>query len=132
MRYCPVDQSQFFYKPIRLRYITRYTITFTTVTMYMTISSNDLTNITKLAYLENDPNNSAQLATEIGSIMDFVEQITNIDTSGIAPLFHPMDLHQRLRADSITEADCLEELANIAPLFDDDLYLVPKIIDTGK
>lgn len=115
-----------------LRYITRYTMTFMTAKMYMTVSSTDLNNITKLAYLENDPENSAQLATEINSIMDFVQQITKIDTSGILPLFHPMDLHQRLRTDSVTEADCLQELTTIAPLFDEALYLVPKIIETGK
>lgn len=98
----------------------------------MTISQNDLNTISKLAYLENDADNAAQLMTEINSIMNFVEQITQVDTSGVLPLFHPMDLHQRLRPDSVTEADCLQELAEIAPLFDDSLYLVPKIIDTGK
>lgn len=107
-------------------------MTFARMMIDMTVSQNELTAISKLAYLENDADNTAQLITEINSIMDFVWQITQVDTSDVLPLFHPMDLHQRLRPDSVTEADCLQELADIAPLFDDSLYLVPKIIDTGK
>ena len=42
------------------------------------------------------------------------------------PLLHPFALHQRLRADAVTEEDCIAELEAIAPLFEDDLYLVPK------
>lgn len=96
----------------------------------MTISPEALENIAQLANLETEQ--SQQLADEISAIMDFVEQLISVDTKGVAPLFHPFDLHQRLRADEITEDDCLAELEAIAPLFEDDLYLVPKVLDTSN
>lgn len=64
--------------------------------------------------------------------MDFVDQLRRIDTSGVAPLFHSFDEHQRLKADKVTEKDHSAELAKIAPLFEDGLYLVPKVIDSGQ
>ena len=96
----------------------------------MTISKEDLKKIATLAYLETDQD--PHLATEISAIMDFVEQLRLVNTKGIAPLFHPFDLHQRLRPDIITEADCTTELESIAPLFEDHLYLVPKVLESGN
>lgn len=98
----------------------------------MTITENDLRNIEQLAYLETDAKNNSQLAEEVNAIMNFVEQLREVNTSGVAPLFHPFDLHQRLRTDEVNEEDCRTQLAEIAPLFEDGLYLVPKVIDSGQ
>lgn len=98
----------------------------------MTISQKDLEKIARLAYLDADSEQSTQLSEEINAIMNFVEELRNVKTSHVAPLFHPFDLHQRLRPDVITEEEYLAELAEIAPMFEDNLYLVPKVIDSGK
>lgn len=97
----------------------------------MTISINELHSIAELAHLETNPDEITTLSSEINSIINFVQHLREINTTGVAPLFHPMDLHQRLRDDQVTEEDCLAELAEIAPLFDEH-YLVPKVIDAGK
>ena len=98
----------------------------------MTISVTELRSIEKLAYLETNPLEMDALAKEITSIIDFVHQLREINTTGIAPLFHPLDLHQPLRDDIVTEEDCLAELAQIAPFFEEGLYFVPKVIDAGN
>lgn len=98
----------------------------------MTLSKTDFEKIAKLACLDTSSELSAQLNEEINSIMDFVEQLRATDTQGIAPLFHPLALHQRLREDVVTEEECIAELEAMAPLFDDNLYLVPKVIESEK
>lgn len=98
----------------------------------MTLSKTDLEKIAKLACLNTSTDQTAQLNEEINSIMDFVEQLRSADTQGIAPLFHPLALHQRLRDDVITEEECIAELEVMAPLFEDNLYLVPKVIESEK
>ncbi|WED44525.1 Asp-tRNA(Asn)/Glu-tRNA(Gln) amidotransferase subunit GatC [Legionella cardiaca] len=98
----------------------------------MTITQDDLNNIKQLAYLDAESNSNEKLTEEINAIIDFVEQLKQIDTMGVAPLFHPFDLHQRLRADVVSEEDCADQLEQIAPLFENDLYLVPKVIDSGQ
>ncbi len=98
----------------------------------MPFSSKDLKQIARLAYLDIDPEDSSKLTDEVNSIMDFVEQLSSVDTSQVSPLFHPLALHQRLRPDTITEESCIAELEAIAPQFEDNLYLVPKFIESGK
>lgn len=98
----------------------------------MTISTKDLEKIANLAYLEIDSEHSPQLTQEISSIMDFVDQLRSVETSHIEPLCHPFARHQRLREDEVTEEECIAELEAIAPMFDDNLYLVPKVIESGK
>ncbi len=95
---------------------------------------NELKKIADLAHLDldTDPNMANQLAHDVNAIMDYVDQLRQIDTQGIAPLLHPLDLYQRLREDHVDSDNCVSELAEIAPLFQDDLYLVPKVIDTGE
>lgn len=97
----------------------------------MTISPDDLKHIANLAYL-NDSEELDKLTLEVNSIIDFVEQLQTINTAQVEPLFHPLQLTQPLRNDEITEESCLKELATIAPLFDDALYLVPKFIESGS
>lgn len=98
----------------------------------MTISPDELKKIAGLAYLDFDEQHHPQLIQEINSIMDFVDQLRSVNTADIAPLSHPFALHQRLREDLVTEEDCIAELEAMAPLFEDGLYLVPKVIDADK
>lgn len=98
----------------------------------MSISKKDLEKVAHLAYLDIDTDSSSQLGEEINSIMNFVEQLRGVNTQEVAPLFHPLALHQRLRADTVTEEDCIADLEAMAPLFEDNLYLVPKVIESGK
>ena len=98
----------------------------------MTISQEDLEKIARLAYLDTESSDSSKLSQEVSSIMNFVEQLRSVDTSTIAPLFHPFAVHQRLRADAVTEEDCTAELEEMASMFEDNLYLVPKVLESGK
>ncbi|MFI4963266.1 MAG: Asp-tRNA(Asn)/Glu-tRNA(Gln) amidotransferase subunit GatC [Legionellales bacterium] len=97
----------------------------------MTIALDDLDTIARLAYLDTDAQHAPKLAEEISAIMDFVAQLSAVNTTNIAPLYHPFALHQRLRPDEVTEDNCLAELEALAPLFEQDLYLVPKVLESG-
>lgn len=100
----------------------------------MVISEQELAAIAQLAYLDSHCESSLSLAKEINTIIDFVQQLRQVDTTAVTPLFHPFDGQQRLREDIVCEQDCAEQLAAIAPLFNQEegFYLVPKVIDSGK
>lgn len=98
----------------------------------MNISPNDLEELANLAYLDTGIENSPKLIQEINDLMNFVDQLRAINTDEVEPLFHPIAAHQRLRPDAITEEDCLAELEALAPLFEENLYLVPQVIEQAK
>ncbi|WP_133127809.1 Asp-tRNA(Asn)/Glu-tRNA(Gln) amidotransferase subunit GatC [Legionella nagasakiensis] len=98
----------------------------------MITSKNELNQIAELACIELSHDNLTQLTEDIQAIMNFVEQLRTINTEHYSPMLHPLDLHQPLRNDEVKEENCVAELETIAPLFAENLYLVPKVIDIGK
>ncbi len=99
----------------------------------MTTSEHELKKIAALAHIDTDAESTRQLAKDVSAIMDFVEQLRQIDTTTVTPMLHPLHLHQRLRIDEVKEENHTPDLEKIAPLFADGLYLVPKVIETtGK
>ena len=98
----------------------------------MLTSELELKKIANLAYIETNAESTQQLAHDVSAIMAFVEQLREMNTTGVAPLTHPLNLHQRLRVDEVKEENQVSALEKMAPLFADGLYLVPKVIDSGK
>jgi aspartyl-tRNA(Asn)/glutamyl-tRNA(Gln) amidotransferase subunit C len=66
---------------------------------------------------------------DLSAILDLVTQMDRVDTAGVEPLAHPLDMVQRLRPDEITETDQRQRLQAGAPLTEDGLYLVPRVIE---
>jgi aspartyl-tRNA(Asn)/glutamyl-tRNA(Gln) amidotransferase subunit C len=52
-----------------------------------------------------------------------------VDTAGVEPMAHAVDVTQRLREDRVTETDQHVLFQAGAPRVEDGLYLVPKVIE---
>jgi len=95
----------------------------------MSLGPDDVKSIAHLARLEIDEKNIEEYASNLSSILDLVEQMNAVDTSGVKPMAHPMDVSQRLRADEVLETNQREAFQKIAPKTKDGLYLVPQVIE---
>ena len=95
----------------------------------MSISEQDLARVAELARIRLDEATVTEVTRRISDILAMIDQMAAVDTSGIAPMAHPLDATQRLRADQITEADQRERFLAIAPLSEEGLYLVPRVIE---
>jgi aspartyl-tRNA(Asn)/glutamyl-tRNA(Gln) amidotransferase subunit C len=93
------------------------------------LNAEDVDKIAWLARLGVDANKVEAYARDLSGILDFVEQMNAVDTSGVAPLAHPLDQTQRLRPDRVTEPDQRQLFQSIAPHVEAGLYLVPKVIE---
>ena len=88
----------------------------------------DVLDIAHLARLHIPDDDVGRIADELSAILAFVEQMNAVDTSGVIPMAHPLDMTQRLRADTVTEPDRRDELQQSAPVARDGLYIVPRVI----
>ena len=95
----------------------------------MSLDRADVEKIAHLARLAIDEGEVERYARDLSSILDLVEQMNAADTQGVTPLAHPLHMAQRLRVDEVREADQREKFQRIAPLTEDGLYLVPKVIE---
>ena len=85
--------------------------------------------IAHLARITIDDNIAQETANSISDVLALVDQLASVDTDGVSPMAHPLDVTQRLRTDEVTEANVREQMQAIAPAVADGLYLVPKVID---
>jgi len=95
----------------------------------MALDKTDVAKIAHLARLAVDDHALDGYASELSSILDLVEQMNAVDTTGVQPMAHPLHMAQRLRQDAVTEHDQRARFQASAPLTEDGLYLVPKVID---
>jgi aspartyl-tRNA(Asn)/glutamyl-tRNA(Gln) amidotransferase subunit C len=99
----------------------------------MALTSADVSRIAHLARLELKPEEQAAMLTQLNGFFGIVEQMSAVDTSGVEPLYTPLSAVQavelRLREDTVTEPDAREANQRSAPLVEDGLFLVPKVIE---
>lgn len=95
----------------------------------MTISREDIEKVAVLARIKVDDEQVSALESDLGNILDLVDQLSAADTEAVEPMAHPLDAVQRLRPDEITETDQRAAFQAIAPATENGLYLVPKVIE---
>lgn len=94
-----------------------------------TISEAEVHKVAHLARLAIPADQTAAYVSKLSSILDLVAQLTAVNTSGVAPMAHPLDAVQRLREDVVTETNHREAYQAVAPEVENGLYLVPKVIE---
>lgn len=97
----------------------------------MSFTQEDVKKIAHLARLNMPEADLAHFTPQLVEILDFVEQMNQVNTKGIPPLAHPLDLAQRQRPDVVTEPNLRAAALAIAPQTEAGLYLVPKVIEGG-
>ncbi|MGB0358651.1 MAG: Asp-tRNA(Asn)/Glu-tRNA(Gln) amidotransferase subunit GatC [Litorivicinaceae bacterium] len=95
----------------------------------MSLTSDDVKRVAKLARLGLTEAETTETLRQLNSILRLVDQMQQIDTHGVAPLAHPLELKQTLRADAVTETNQREKFQAIAPQADAGLYLVPRVVE---
>jgi aspartyl-tRNA(Asn)/glutamyl-tRNA(Gln) amidotransferase subunit C len=99
----------------------------------MLLTSEDVNRIAMLARLELSTGERAAMLSQLNGFFDIVEQMSAVDTSGVEPLYTPLSAVQavslRLRDDVVTEGDQRALNQASAPLVEDGLFLVPKVVE---
>jgi aspartyl-tRNA(Asn)/glutamyl-tRNA(Gln) amidotransferase subunit C len=95
----------------------------------MSLSADQIRQVAQLARLELKAEHTDHYARQLSNILALVDQLSQTPTDAVAPMAHPLDMHQRLRPDAVTEPNQREAFQAIAPAVENGLYLVPKVIE---
>lgn len=107
----------------------RLTETVLTLFSETQVDRSDIAKLAELARIDISESTVDEVAKSITDVLALVDQLQAADTEGVAPMAHPLDATQRLRADVVTENNHREEFQAIAPAAEQGLYLVPKVIE---
>ena len=95
----------------------------------MSLNLEDVARIARLARIELSAAERETTRDQLNGILGFIEQLQAVDTTGIEPMAHAVDVVQRLRPDVVTEKDHRADFQAVAPETEAGLYLVPRVIE---
>ena len=95
----------------------------------MSLSLEELKNLCILSRLEITSGEMEGVAAKLSEIVAMADALQAVDTSGVIPMAHPLDRAQQLREDRVTESDHHLRYQRNAQRVEQDLYLVPRVIE---
>ncbi len=94
----------------------------------MSLTQNDVEKVSLLARLQLSPGEMAALTLQLGQIVEYVEQFNELETDGVTPMAHALDLSNVFADDVVLPSlDREQALAN-APKRDEECYRVPAVL----
>ena len=93
----------------------------------MKIDESLIKKLESLAMLEID--NKSSMAKDLEEIVEFVENLNEIDTSNIEATFSSLNNKTPLREDEVIKNDVIKDVLKNAPKTKDNFFIVPKIIE---
>lgn len=89
--------------------------------------------VAHLARLELESEEEAQLTTQLNDILDYIEQLNELDTTNVPPTTRAIEVSNVSRPDQLETFSDRESLLSNAPEREEDFIKVPKILgDSGE
>ena len=82
-----------------------------------------------LARLDLSADDLERLTGQLDSILGYVDKLNELDTEGVEPMSHAVDVVNAMRPDRVVNRPRTEALLRNAPAREDDFIRVPKIIE---
>jgi aspartyl-tRNA(Asn)/glutamyl-tRNA(Gln) amidotransferase subunit C len=95
----------------------------------MSVDQATVRRVAKLARIKVKEENVERLAGELNSILHWIEQLNEVDVTGIEPLTSVVTVKMKMRHDVVTDGNNPKAAVANAPATEDDYFLVPKVIE---
>ena len=95
----------------------------------MSIDAATVRKVARLARIAEPEDRLEPLAKELSGILDWIEQLNEVDTDGVEPMTSAVQVKLPMREDVVTEGgDPAKVLAN-APKTVNNFFVVPKVVE---
>ena len=95
----------------------------------MSVDAATVKKIASLARIAITDEEVAKIAPELDNILGWIEQLSEVDTSGVAPMTAVIPNHLRLRDDVVTDGGVRDKVLANAPQAEHGFFTVPKVIE---
>lgn len=85
--------------------------------------------IARLARIKITDGEAQELQKELSGILDWVEQLGEVDTSGVEPMTRVVPISLKMREDAVTDGDIADDVLRNAPVSEDHFFVVPKVVE---
>ena len=95
----------------------------------MALELDDVKRVAHLARVAIDEAEARAVLAQMNDVFKLIAEMQAVDTRGVEPMSHALDVVQRLRPDAVAETDQHALFQSVAPQVEGGLYLVPKVIE---
>lgn len=95
----------------------------------MKVDETTVRRIARLARIKITDEEARGLESELTGILDWVEQLSEVDTSDIEPMTRVVAQDLKKRHDAITDGGMANSIVKNAPMEEDHYFVVPKVVE---
>jgi aspartyl-tRNA(Asn)/glutamyl-tRNA(Gln) amidotransferase subunit C len=95
----------------------------------MKVDEATVRHVARLARIKVNDAEAKSLQKELTSILNWVEQLDEVDTANVEPMSRVDGLSLPQRKDEVTDGGIADEIMQNAPLTEDHFFLVPKVVE---
>lgn len=95
----------------------------------MTLTRETVANVARLAHIEMDDASLDTYAPQLSTIMDWIEQLGEVDTSNTSAVASATDMRLKMRKDEVTDGNRRDDILANAPEAKEGYFVVQKIIE---
>ena len=94
----------------------------------MKITRDEILHVARLARLDLDEEDVARFTRQVSDILEYVETLSEVDTTDVPPMSHAIDVHNAFREDVVLPSMGAQAALANAPEKEGSEILVPKVI----
>ncbi len=94
----------------------------------MKIDSQEVMHVAKLARLNVSDRDAERLTSEMNSILAYMDKLNELDTSGIEPMAHALQLDTPFREDAVKPSLSNDNALENAPQKEGGFFVVPRVL----
>lgn len=95
----------------------------------MSVDDKTVRRIAHLARIAVAEDEVAHLRGELNAMLAFVEQLSEVDVSGVEPMTSVTPMRMKSRPDVITDGEIPDDIVRNAPAREDHFFVVPKVVE---
>ncbi len=95
----------------------------------MKVDDATVRNIARLARIKVDDSQAKTLESELNGILQWVEQLNEVDTEGVEPMTCVTEMTIKMRKDEVTDGGYPADIVKNAPESAGQFFVVPKVVE---
>src|SRR5499427_613552 len=95
----------------------------------MSVDATTVRRIARLARIAVSEDEIGHLQDELNAILAFVEQLSEVDVSGVEPMTSVTPMAMKKRADVVNDGEIADDIVKNAPATEGHFFLVPKVVE---
>lgn len=95
----------------------------------MSVTQDDVRRIARLARIAEPTERLETLTGELNGILQWVEQLNEIDVEGVEPMTTPVAFPLPQRDDAVTDGNKRDDILKNAPKSEEGFFVVPKAVE---